>query len=100
VATLVAGPGAYICDDFVSLCEFVIKNKPKSVSLLTPWEQVAGLDEVLSNLPRVAAATAQVERNLHAWVHRARALSASWAQIGSALTMTRQSAWERFSGEE
>jgi hypothetical protein len=33
-------------------------------------------------------------------VHRARALGATWARIGEALGMTRQSAWERFSGEE
>ena len=31
---------------------------------------------------------------------RARALGAIWARIGEALGMTRQSAWERFSGEE
>jgi hypothetical protein len=33
-------------------------------------------------------------------VRRARALGATWARIGDALGMTRQSAWERFSGEE
>jgi hypothetical protein len=30
----------------------------------------------------------------------ARSLGATWAQIGAALDMTRQPAWERFSGEE
>ncbi len=57
-------------------------------------------DEVLANLPRVAAASAQVEHNLTALVQRARALGATWARIREALGMTRQSAWERFSGEE
>jgi hypothetical protein len=46
------------------------------------------------------AAGAQVERNLAAWVGKARSLGSTWAQIGAALGMTRQSAWERFSGEE
>ena len=44
--------------------------------------------------------TQWVERNLAAWVHRARALGATWSRIGESLGMTRQSAWERFSGEE
>jgi hypothetical protein len=41
-----------------------------------------------------------VEQHLTGWVRRARALGATWARIGEALGMTRQSAWERFSGEE
>ena len=44
--------------------------------------------------------SAQVEQNLTGWVRRARALGVTWARIGAALGMTRQSAWERFSGEE
>jgi hypothetical protein len=55
---------------------------------------------VLEILPLVAAAGTQVEQNLMGWVGRARALGATWARIGEALGMTRQSAWERFSGEE
>ena len=48
----------------------------------------------------MAAAEAQVESNLSRVVKRARALGATWAAIGTSLGMTRQSAWERFSGEE
>jgi hypothetical protein len=48
----------------------------------------------------MAAAGAQVESNLSRWVLKARELGATWAAIGLALGMTRQSAWERFSGEE
>ena len=33
-------------------------------------------------------------------VARLRDRSVTWARIGEALGMTRQSAWERFSGEE
>lgn len=33
-------------------------------------------------------------------VLKARALGVTWARIGETLGMTRQSAWERFSGEE
>ena len=100
VGTLVAGPGVYICDECVDLCVQVIAGKPAVVPQLLPWEQVTSADEVLASLPRVAAAGAQVEQNLTGWVRRARELSVTWARIGAALGMTRQSAWERFSGEE
>ncbi|MGO8958761.1 MAG: ClpX C4-type zinc finger protein [Streptosporangiaceae bacterium] len=101
VATLVAGPGVFICSECVELCTLVIAGKPAgSVPLLAPWEHAAGVEDVLTLLPRVAAAGAQVERNLVGWVGRARSLGVTWARIGEALGMTRQSAWERFSGEE
>jgi len=100
VSTLVAGPGVFICDGCVALCAEVIAGQPASVPQVAPWEQAATLDEVLANLAPVAAAGAQVEHNLAAWVSKARGLGATWSQIGEALGMARQSAWERFSGEE
>jgi hypothetical protein len=78
----------------------VVAGKPTLVPQVAPWEQAATLDEVLADLAPVAAAGAQVENNLAAWVSKARGLEATWSQIGEALGMTRQSAWERFSGEE
>jgi hypothetical protein len=54
------------------------------------------LEQVLSNLAPVSAASTQVQQNLAAWVGKARALGGTWSQIGEALGMTRQSAWERF----
>ena len=56
--------------------------------------------EVLRELPQVAKAGAQVDQYLTSGVRRARELGASWARVGEAFGMTRQSAWERFSGEE
>jgi hypothetical protein len=102
VATLVAGPGVFICDECVRLCGDLIAQKsgPGPVVQVAPWESASDLDQILASLPRVAAAGAQVEANLIAWVRRARALGATWARVGEALGMTRQSAWERFSGEE
>ena len=100
VATLVGGHGVFICDGCVTLCAQIIAEKPASEPRLAPWERAAGLDEVLRILPQVAAAGAQVEENLAGWVRKARSLGATWARIGEALGMTRQSAWERFSGEQ
>jgi hypothetical protein len=100
VGTLVAGPGVFICDECVALCSQLIEGKPASVPQLAAWDQVTSAEEVLWNLPRVAAAGEQVEHNLTGWVLKARAMGVTWARIGEALGMTRQSAWERFSGEE
>lgn len=100
VGTLVAGPGVFICDGCVELCTQLITDKPASIPQVAPWERADSLDKVLEILPLVAAAGTQVEQNLVGWVGRARALGATWARIGEALGMTRQSAWERFSGEE
>lgn len=101
VTRLVAGPGVYICNECVELCTQLIAQQPAaSEPRLPAWERVPDLDEVLRNLRLVAAAHAQVEENLTEWVRKARSLGATWARIGDALGMTRQSAWERFSGEE
>jgi hypothetical protein len=100
VGTLVAGYGVFICDGCAALAAELIKGKPASVPQLPPWEQEGTVDDVLASLPRVAAAVAQVERSLTGYVRRARSEGATWARIGEALGMTRQSAWERFSGEE
>lgn len=105
VGTLVAGPGVYICDECVALCSQLIAAKPKSVKpksgqRIAPWEAEAGLDEVLASLPRVAQAGNQAEYTLTQYVRKARQLGATWAVIGKALGMARQSAWERFSGED
>lgn len=100
VARLVAGPGVYICDGCVDLCRQIIRSPPPLPPRLTSWEEDLDLEGVLASLPRMAAAGAQVESNLSRFVKRARELGATWAAIGTSLGMTRQSAWERFAGEE
>jgi hypothetical protein len=59
------------------------------------WSHLSD-DALLARLPEVAAAGAQVEEHLKTWVGAARERGLSWARIGTALDMTRQSAWERF----
>jgi hypothetical protein len=100
VAKLVAGPGVFICDECVDLCRQIISGPPSLPAGTTSWEEGLDLDGVLASLPRMAAAGAQVESNLSRFVKRARELGATWAAIGTSLGMTRQSAWERFSGAE
>lgn len=115
VAKLVAGHGVYICNECVALCGEIIQAElaagPPSAGpppagpaggqpRVVPWEQEMSLEEILAALPRVAAAGQQAQEYLTHWVRKARSLGATWARIGAALDMTRQSAWERFSGEE
>ena len=101
VARLVAGPGVYICNECVALSQQVMDaTTTRSVPQVAPWQQIDDVDAVLENLPRIARTGALVEETLTGWVRRARELGATWARIGEALGMTRQSAWARFSGEE
>lgn len=102
VSKIIAGPGVYICDGCVSLCDTILAedkaaggNQPR----LPGWESMTD-QELLEHLPRVAQVADQVEASLRQWVQRARERGITWSRIGAALQMTRQSAWGRFSGEE
>jgi DNA-binding NarL/FixJ family response regulator len=57
------------------------------------------VDRVLDDLSWIVESRTRTEQQLADRVAAARALGASWARIGAALGMTRQSAWQRFSGE-
>jgi hypothetical protein len=100
VSKLISGPGVYICNECVSLCADILATEFGAPNLGLPWDTDMPLDELLTLLRNVAAAGAQVEQNLAQWVRKARGCGATWARIGEALGMTRQSAWERFSGGE
>ena len=102
VAKLVAGPGVFICNECVGLCTELIAmpSQQPAQEHVASWEQKMSDEDLLQHLPRVAAAAAQVEEQLTAWVRRARSRGITWTRIGESLGMTRQSAWERFSGED
>ena len=102
VAKLVAGPGVFICNECVGLCTELIAlpSEQPAQDQVASWEQKMSDDDLLQHLPRVAAAAAQVERQLTGWVRKARSRGITWTRIGESLGMTRQSAWERFSGED
>jgi ClpX C4-type zinc finger len=102
VLKMIAGPGVFICNECVGLCADIIATSPTGESGpgVEAWEQQLSDDELLAHLPKVAALSAQVERQLSGWVRQARDRGLTWSRIGEALGMTRQSAWERFSGED
>jgi hypothetical protein len=100
VETMVAGAGVFICNECVALCVELIETKPPSPQKIRSWKKMLSDDDLLATLPRVAAASRQVQDELAQAVAEARARGITWTRIGGALGMTRQSAWERFSGEE
>jgi len=102
VSKIIAGPGIYICDECVQLCNGILdedRAAPAGRPQIPHWESMSD-EQMLAQLPRVAQVGAQVEANLREWVMRLRDRGVTWARIGTALQMTRQSAWGRFSGEE
>jgi ClpX C4-type zinc finger len=104
VGKLVAGPGVYICDTCVVVCAEIVQSDSPAAEPRTervaPWERDMRDDELLALLPQVAAAGRLADQALAEWVHKARRQGVTWARIGESLGMTRQAAWERFSGEE
>lgn len=113
VAKIIAGPGIYICNECVRLCNEILDsaaNQPDAQPAaqpddagppaeLTYWQEMSD-QELLDHLPKIARVAGQVEGSLTTWVRRVRSRGVSWARIGEALDMTRQSAWERFSDRE
>jgi hypothetical protein len=115
VVKLVAGPGVYICNECVDLCTQIIAAEldlkgrragdaaPSTKSHVPPtlkaWEALSD-EDLLAEMVRAHAAHRNVDRAVAHHVAALRARGVSWARIGEALGMTRQSAWERFSGEE
>jgi ClpX C4-type zinc finger len=111
VQKMIAGPGVYICDGCVGKCNAILGAESREptgpqAQQAEPEEELAGWGEsmtdeqILDLLPRIDAVAAQTEESLQRLVAILRKRRMTWAAIGSALKITRQSAWERFSGKE
>jgi hypothetical protein len=62
-------------------------------------DTAARIDPILF-LPGLAGGIEQLEARIIEVVRHCRANGRSWTQIGDALSISKQAAWERFSGEE
>jgi len=108
VEKVIAGPGVYICNECVGLCGDILKAERQKQAepgsepgrQLPAWEETMTDEQILDLLPRIAAVGEQTEAGLQRLVAILRERRVTWARIGTALQITRQSAWERFSGEE
>jgi len=94
---LVAGPGGiFICDECVALCNVYMEGGTPDLSHVVPPEKLP-TERLLSQLKPIEE-TLQGKGSQLQWVVDAlRAREVSWAAIGAALGVSRQSAWERFS---
>ena len=97
VAKLVAGPGVYICNECVDLCNLIIADEPAGT--FGAWDERPD-DELLAALAKVQAVVTQADAAVHDYVGVLRGRGISWTRIGEALGVSKQAAWERFSGED
>jgi len=97
VAKLVAGHGVYICNECIGLCVQIIADEP--VADFGLWSERPD-DELLTSLARSQAVVSQAETAVYEHVAVLRERGVSWTRIGQALGVSKQAAWERFSGED
>lgn len=98
VQKLIAGPGVYICNACVGLCNDILSSeelRETSEPRLPMWESLSD-EQILNHLPNIVNVQSQIDANLRDWVGALRKREVSWERIGAALSMSRQSAWERF----
>ena len=98
VAKLVAGPGAiYICDACVGLCnEYIAGRTPKVDKAQFRIENIPS-ERLLARLKPIERTLQGMGNQLQTVVEELRGREISWARIGEAQGVSRQSAWERFS---
>jgi hypothetical protein len=102
VAKLISGTGVYICDECVRLCNDILAMQSGGDTASPPeidlWKKQSD-QEILDSLPRAAVVSAQADARIQSLVDILRERGVPWAKIGTALGVTRQSAWEKFSAE-
>lgn len=98
VQKLIAGPGGiFICNECVALCdEYVAGRTPKVDREQFKIENVA-TETLLARLKPIEMTLQGMGNQLQTVVEELRGREVSWARIGEALGVSRQSAWERFS---
>ena len=93
---LVAGPaGVFICDECVTLCTAYVAGTPPQPKPITADE--VPTERLLERLGPIEQTIQGKGGQLQSVVDLLRKREVSWAQIGEALGVSRQSAWERFS---
>ena len=101
VKTLVAGPGVFICDECVQLCQEIIAKKAATQAStqevpgsLLPYN--APTETLLKTLAGYNGAFERVDAGMQDIVDILREREVSWAAIGQVLAVSRQAAWKRF----
>ena len=97
VKELISGPASiFICDECVAVCNECIAGRFSDKSK-SPSDKELPTERLLERLQAIED-TLQGKGNQLQWVvELLRSREVSWAVIGAALGISRQSAWERFS---
>ena len=102
VKKLIAGPAVFICDACVGLCTKIIAEEagahdgtgnPPQIE----WPEDRPTEIVLGLLKAQNKTHEEVAARLQRSIDILRKREVSWQQIGDALGISRQAAWERFS---
>jgi hypothetical protein len=93
IGKLIAGPGVFICDACVGVCNKILEAVPPAFA---GWEAMTD-EQLLESLKPSVATVEAVRTVLQTQVEALRTREVSWAAIGDALGISRQAAWERFS---
>ncbi len=99
IEKLIAGPGVYICNECVDLCNEIITEETGKAPMPLARPDATEADEI-ERMVALHKSREQVDREVAATVRGLRARGVTWTRIGEALGMTRQSAWEKYSGED
>jgi len=96
VRRLISGPASiFICDECVELCNAIIASRPRRSSQSSKLEDLP-TERLLQRLQAIEDTVQGKGNQLQHVVEMLRTREVSWAQIGTALGISRQSAWERF----
>lgn len=90
------GLGAMVCETCVGhFHDMFASSRRTEEASEPPWDRMTDA-ELLAAIPEIARTADQVDEFLVEWVELARSRKISWAQIGKAMGVSRQAAWERF----
>jgi hypothetical protein len=93
VQRLIGGASGSICDACIGICNKILEATPVPFA---GWEKMSS-DQLLQSLKPAEQAMEGVRTVLQEQVEILRKRDVSWAEIGEALGISRQAAWQRFS---
>ena len=93
VQRLIGGHNVAICDACVGICNRILEATPVPFA---GWEKMSD-EQLLQSLKPASQAMEATRTLLQEQVETLRKRDVSWADIGQALGISRQAAWERFS---
>jgi hypothetical protein len=98
VQKLVAGPGVYICDECVALCQALVSAPPGPEGEASAQFQFQNrsVEDRLALLPAMAATAAEVEAGVRRAVRQLRDLGEDWDRIAAALQTDIEAVRQRF----